>query len=228
VPLVKLSDTGCMSAKEKAALALLNLALDAEIRVSIASNGGIKPMVSLLESGTLIGQQYASIALTRLATENPDNQAQIAKRLVGLLDHEDASVVSRAAHDLQSLADEHPGAPVVIVNAGAISPLVTVLSNGKTDEGRKEAAKTLHTLANSGASNQLAIAIGLVALLGAGAHVTYPCYIHIPAQTPVIYPDTSTPPLPLFYTYTSIRSLPRHRPGSGVRHTAITLVVVWP
>ena len=76
--------------------------------------------------------------------------------------------MSRAAHDLQALAQDHPGAPVVIVNAGAISPLVTVLSNGKTDEGRSEAARTLHTLANSGAANQLAIAVGLVALLGVG------------------------------------------------------------
>ena len=81
--------------------------------------------------------------------------AQIAKRLVGLLDHDNASVVSRAAHDLQALAQDHAGAPVVIVNAGAISPLVTVLSNGKTDEGRTEAAKTLHTLANSGPANQV-------------------------------------------------------------------------
>jgi hypothetical protein len=95
-----------------------------------------------------------------------DNQSQIAKRLVGLLDHDDAGVVQRAAHDLQALAKDHPGAPVVIVNAGAIMPLVTVLSNGKTDEGRTAAAKTLHVLANSGPANQLAIAIGLVALLG--------------------------------------------------------------
>jgi len=97
-----------------------------------------------------------------------DNQSQIAKRLVGRLDHDDAGVVQRAAHDLQALAKDHPGAPVVIVNAGAIMPLVTVLSNGKTDEGRTAAAKTLHVLANSGPANQLAIAIGLVALLGAG------------------------------------------------------------
>ena len=54
------------------------------------------------------------------------------------------------------------------MSAGAISPLVTVLSNGKTDEGRQEAAKTLATLANSGSANQLAIAVGLVALLGVG------------------------------------------------------------
>jgi len=35
-----------------------------------------------------------------------DNQSQIAKRLVGLLDHDDAGVVQRAAHDLQALAKD--------------------------------------------------------------------------------------------------------------------------
>ena len=168
VPLIKLAETGPTSAKEKAVAALWHLALHPENRASIASNGGIRPLVSLLELGTTVGQQYASQGLARLAIENPENQAQIAKRLVSLLDHDDASVVSRAAHDLQSLALEHQGAPVVIVNAGAIMPLVSVLSNGKTEEGRTEAAKTLEVLANSGKANQLAIAIGLVALLGAG------------------------------------------------------------
>ena len=139
IPLVKLLETGTVSAKEKAAAALWHLALDPDNRGAIAINGGIKPLVSLLEQGTPSGRQHASAALTRLATENVDNQSQIAKRLVGLLDH-----------DLQALAKDHPGAPVVIVNAGAIMPLVTVLSNGKTDEGRTAAAKTLHVLANSG------------------------------------------------------------------------------
>ena len=167
-PLVKLCEFGTQEGKEKAAAALWHLAIDMENQAQIANNGGIKPLVSLLADGTEQAQRHASDALTRLATENSENQAQIAKRLVGLLDHDDASVVSRAAHDLQALAQDHDGAPVVIVNAGAISPLVTVLSNGKTDEGRQEAAKTLHTLANSGPANQIAIAIGLVALLGVG------------------------------------------------------------
>lgn len=167
-PLVKLADSGSEGGKEKAASALWHMALDPECQLDIASNGGIKPLVSLLAEGTARAQRHASDALTRLATSNPENQAQIAKKLVGLLDSDDAGVVSRAAHDLQALAQDHAGAPVVIVNAGAISPLVTVLSNGKTHEGRQEAAKTLQTLANSGAANQLAIAVGLVALLGVG------------------------------------------------------------
>lgn len=56
--------------------------------LDIAANGGIKPLVSLLESGTEVSQKHSSNALTRLATDNSENQAQIAKRLVGLLDHD--------------------------------------------------------------------------------------------------------------------------------------------
>ena len=167
-PLIKLADVGTPGGREKAGAALWHLALNADNQVAIASNSGINPLVKMLAEGTPQAQKHASDALTRLAIDNPENQSQIAKKLVGLLDHDDADVVSRAAHDLQALAQEHPGAPVVIVNAGAISPLVTVLSNGKTDEGRVEAAKTLQVLANSGAKNQLAIAVGLVALLGVG------------------------------------------------------------
>lgn len=107
VPLVKLSESGTSGGKEHAAAALWHLALDPENRASIASNGGIKPLVSLLENGTDIGQRHASDALTRLATENQDNQAQIAKRLVGLLDHDDGALPLTTAScvSCQSLAE---------------------------------------------------------------------------------------------------------------------------
>ena len=167
-PLVKLAEFGTAGGREKGAGALRHLAADPDNRVSIASNGGIKPLVQLLADGNEAALDHASHALTTLATGNAENQAQIAKKLVSLLDHDDANVISRAARDLQSLARDHPGAPVVIVNAGAIMPLVTVLSNGKTEQGRTEAGGTLATLASSGPENQLAIAIGLVGLLGVG------------------------------------------------------------
>ena len=170
-PLIKLCENGTPGGREKAAAAMWHLAIDNESQANIAANGGIKALVSLLAEGTITAQRHASDALTRLATENTDNQAQIAKRLVGLLDHDDATVVARAATDLQNLAKDHKQAPAVIVNAGAISPLVTVLSNGKTEEGRQEAARTLYTLADSGPTNQIAIAVGLVALLGVGTEL---------------------------------------------------------
>ena len=68
-------------------------------------------------------------ALARLAVNNPDNQAQIAKKLVGLLGASRAGAQQRAAHALWELSANNPGAPVIIVNAGAISPLVALLES---------------------------------------------------------------------------------------------------
>ena len=167
-PLIKLANVGTDGGKEKAAWALRHLAVDPDCQVAIAANRGINPLVQALAMGNDAAQVHASHALMTLAVNNPENQAQIAKQLVLLLDHDDAGVVSRAARDLQALARNNPGAPVVIVNAGAIMPLVSVLSNGKSELGRTEAAGTLAMLANSGPENQLAIAVGLVGLLGAG------------------------------------------------------------
>ena len=64
-------------------------------------------------------------------------------------------------------AANNPGSPVIIVNAGAISPLVTLLGNG-TLEVKTEAAGALMNLSLNSPSTQLAIATALVALLGAG------------------------------------------------------------
>jgi len=82
----------------------------------------------------------------------------------------------RAARALRSLAVNNPSSSTIIVNAGAISPLVTLLATGATG-AREEAKVALHTLALNAPSNQLAIATGLVALLCTGAaeaqeHVT--------------------------------------------------------
>ena len=174
-PLVKLCEHGTVEGKDKAAACLWHLAMDSELQKSIAASGGIKPLISLLAEGSDEGIHHASSALARLCIENSDNQAQISKRLVSLLDHPDPRVVTRAAHDIQSLAQSDPKAPRVIVSAGAILPLVSVLSNGQTEEGRVEASKTLYTLANSGEANQTAIAIGLVALLGVGTDLAQEC-----------------------------------------------------
>ena len=82
----------------------------------------------------------------------------------------------RAAHALRSLAVNNPSSSTIIVNAGAISPLITLLASGATG-AREEAKVALHTLALNAPSNQLAIATGLVALLSTGSaeaqeHVT--------------------------------------------------------
>ena len=175
-PLVMLLTSGSLMGKERAAGALWHLSVDTGNRMSIAKAGGIAPLVQLLDDGTLQAHIYVAEALTRLAKNNPDNQAQIAKKLVGLLSYPRAGAQQRAAHVLWELGTSNPDAPVIIVNAGAISPLVTLVSAGET-EAKKEAAGALSTLASNNLQNQLAIATGLVALLGQGSaeaqeHVT--------------------------------------------------------
>ena len=176
-PLVGLVTTGSLMGKERAAGALWHLSVDAYNRVMIAKAGGIAPLVQLLDDGTLQAHIHVAEALARLAKNNPDHQAQIAKKVVGLLGLQHRpGAQQRAAHILWELAHNDPGAPIIVVNAGAISPLVMLLSTG-VNEAKREAAGALSTLALNNPSNQLAIATGLVALLGSGSaeaqeHVT--------------------------------------------------------
>ena len=175
-PLVGLVTNGSLMGKERAAGALWHLSVDAVNRMIIAKAGGIAPLVQLLDDGTLQAQIHVAEALGRLAMNSPDNQAQIAKKLVGLIATNRPGAQQRAAHTLWELGLSNSGAPIIIVNAGAISPLVTLLSTG-VSEAKREAAGALSTLALNEPSNQLAIATGLVALLGSGSaeaqeHVT--------------------------------------------------------
>ena len=167
IPLVGLVTNGNQMGKERAASALWHLSVDTVNQVAIAKAGGIPPIVQLLDDGTVQAHEHAVAALARLSKDNPENQAQIAKKLVGLLSHQDEGAQRRSAHVLWELASNNPGAPVRIVNAGAISPLVALLGTGSI-EAKEEAVGALTCLAHNDPSNQLAIATGLVALLGAG------------------------------------------------------------
>ena len=175
-PLVKLLDqSSTTQARENAAGALWHLALDIANQIAIAKANGISPLVTILDDGTVRGHEFAALALKRLAVNNSENQAQIAKHVVALLGNPSPGPQKRAAHALMELG-KNPGAPVIIVNAGAISPLVMLLSAGVA-EVKEEAAGALSTLALNSPSTQLAIATGLVGLVGAGAadaqeHVT--------------------------------------------------------
>ena len=64
--------------------------------------------------------------LARLGNGHGDNQLQIAKHSVALLgQNQNTGAQTRAALVLRDLAAANPGSPVVIVNAGAISPVRT-------------------------------------------------------------------------------------------------------
>ena len=85
MPLVGLVTNGAPKSKERAASALWHLSVDSVNQQAISKAGGIAPIVQLLEEGTVQATIFAAGALDRLARDNADNQASIAKKLVSLL-----------------------------------------------------------------------------------------------------------------------------------------------
>ena len=155
--------------KENAASALWHLARDPESRDQIAQCNGIAPLVSLLKDGTHKAHRHASDALARLANQGRDHQSQIAKKLSTLLMPDNSTTVQqRAAHALRMLAVDNPGSHNVIVKAGAISPLVYLLSTVQDVDVKKAASDALETLIAGAGNNEAAVA-DLTILLGTGS-----------------------------------------------------------
>jgi vacuolar protein 8 len=165
--MVNLLTSGTPLAKEKAAASLWHFAIDSQSQAAIAKANGIGPIVLLLDNATKEAGIMAARSLARLSQESADMQSQIAKRLVMLMNSDNTGAQERAARALYELAKDQPSSPEVIVNAGAISPLLNLLSYGTTD-GKKESSSALASLAKNNPKNQLAICIGLVDLLGKG------------------------------------------------------------
>ena len=164
-PLVSLASTGSLQARECAAGALLHLSADLSICNSIAKAGGVSALAALLDDGPRASHDHAFGVLTRLAESADSSQTLIAKKLVSLLASESEGTQRRCAMMLTDLARKNAGAPVRIVNAGAISPLVSILSK-KAGAAVEAAIGALGCLAAHEPPNQLAIATGLVKLLG--------------------------------------------------------------
>jgi len=159
--------------KEQAASCLYHLAIDRTNQSLIAKANGITPLVALFNSVSSLDKgaeerrtfEHAANALARLAQISTESQAQIAKRLVMLLSSDKIVVQARAARALRDLAANQPESAVVILNAGALLQLVKMLSSGQV-EAQREAAGALSTLAINSRGEQVAIASGLVVILG--------------------------------------------------------------
>jgi vacuolar protein 8 len=159
--------------KEQAASCLYHLAIDRTNQSLIAKANGITPLVALFNSVSSLDKsveerrtfEHAANALARLAQISTESQAQIAKRLVMLLSSDKIVVQARAARALRDLAANQPESAVVILNAGALLQLVKMLSSGQV-EAQREAAGALSTLAINSRGEQVAIASGLVVVLG--------------------------------------------------------------
>ena len=176
VPLVTMTSSTNSRGRENAARALMHLALHPANRIAISQAHGIAPLVSILDDGTPLAQQHAADAIAQLAKDNEDNQMQSCKHLVGLITNGVDGAQRRGARVIAELAKHNPGSPVIIVNAGAISPLATLLSTG-SKEVKEEASAALSNLSLNSPSTQFAIATALVGLIGVGSadgqeHVT--------------------------------------------------------
>jgi hypothetical protein len=165
MPLIGLLTTGNPMAKERAATALMHVSSDSANGDAIIKAGGINNLCQLLNDSTAPRSHEPAMAtLAHLARNGPDGQMMIAKKLVSLLSVDSKEAKRRFAHMLRELAANNEGASVRIVNAGGISPLVSLLGTGQA-ETKQAAIGALSCLAENEASNQLAIATGLVKLI---------------------------------------------------------------
>ena len=94
-PLIALLSSGTSQARENATGALWHLALDTGNQMQIAKFNGVPSLVTVLDDGTPKAHSLAADALARLAIDSAENQAQIAKYLVGLLGNQSAGAQRR-------------------------------------------------------------------------------------------------------------------------------------
>ena len=147
------SSEECVS---NAAGALGNLAADPANQKLIVAQGGLPPLVRLIEPGSRISastKAYAAGALWNLAFRNADNKVSIASAgaippLISLLQSGSPDARSNAAAALWNLA-VNLNNQVEIGNAGAIPHLAALLSVSSMPEARDHAAGAIGNLAAS-------------------------------------------------------------------------------
>eukprot|EP00900_Chrysochromulina_parva_P027429 jgi/Chrpa1/931/Chrysochromulina_OHIO_Genome00013918-RA len=157
--LIKFVKSGTDAGKERAAVALSSLAVNADNQIAIATKGGIEPLVTLVKSGTDAGREQAAGALWYLA-RNADNQIAIATKggiapLIALVKSGTDAGKEHAAAALSNLANNADN-QTAIATKGGIEPLIALVKSG-TDAGKEHAAAALWNLADN-ADNQIAIA----------------------------------------------------------------------
>ncbi|KAG1676481.1 hypothetical protein FOA52_002301 [Chlamydomonas sp. UWO 241] len=175
---VQLGPGSSAGVQENAAGALMNLALDAGLKVTIAAAGAIPPLVQLLGSGSPPGvQEAATGVLMTLMTQNTVNQVAMAAAgaipsLVRLLGAGSPAGVQEWTLVALSCLAENADNQVTIAAAGAIPPLVQLLGSGPpADMQDNTAAALLNLAANSARTlmNLAANAGNKVTIAAAGA-----------------------------------------------------------
>nr|CAB3461559.1 unnamed protein product [Digitaria exilis] len=162
---------------KRAADAITNLAHEnSNIKTSVRMEGGIPPLVELLESQDLKVQRAAAGSLRTLAFKNDENKTQIVQcnalpTLILMLRSEDAAIHFEAVGVIGNLVHSSPNIKKEVLNAGALQPVIGLLSSSCT-ESQREAALLLGQFASADSDckdthNQAGIAYngGLLPLL---------------------------------------------------------------
>ncbi|KAK6239205.1 hypothetical protein QUC31_004674 [Theobroma cacao] len=129
----------------KAADAITNLAHEnADIKTLIRIEGGIPPLVELLEHHDVKVQRAAAGALRTLAFKNDENKNQIVEcnalpTLILMLCSEDVSIHYEAVGVIGNLVHSSPGIKKQVLLAGALQPVIGLLSSSCL-ESQREAA----------------------------------------------------------------------------------------
>ncbi|CAN6351104.1 unnamed protein product [Urochloa humidicola] len=139
---------------KRAADAITNLAHEnSNIKTSVRMEGGIPPLVELLELQDLKVQRAAAGALRTLAFKNDENKAQIVQcnalpTLILMLRSEDAAIHYEAVGVIGNLVHSSPNIKKEVLNAGALQPVIGLLSSSCT-ESQREAALLLGQFASA-------------------------------------------------------------------------------
>lgn len=145
-PRIRLS-AASKEAKDLVAAAFL-LAVNNDIQLAIAMDGGIPPLVELLVTGSTKAKEIASEVLWILS-ERDDNKVLIAKNggiapLIELLENGSEDATRNAAGALLRLA-MNEGNGVAIANQGGVDKLLALMSTG-TQVAKDNAAGALELL----------------------------------------------------------------------------------
>ncbi|XP_071721363.1 ARM REPEAT PROTEIN INTERACTING WITH ABF2-like [Rutidosis leptorrhynchoides] len=132
----------------RAADAITNLAHEnSSIKTRVRVEGGIPPLVELLEFTDVKVQRAAAGALRTLAFKNDDNKTQIVEcnalpTLILMLRSEDAAIHYEAVGVIGNLVHSSPNIKKEVLLAGALQPVIELLSSS-CSESQREAALLL-------------------------------------------------------------------------------------
>ncbi|XP_075640987.1 ARM REPEAT PROTEIN INTERACTING WITH ABF2-like [Castanea sativa] len=167
VDLLKRNKNGCNPRAvngviRRAADAITNLAHEnSVIKTFVRFEGGIPPLVELLDSTDAKVQRAAAGALRTLAFKNDENKTQIVEcnalpTLILMLWSEDATIHYEAVGVIGNLVHSSPKIKKEVLLAGALQPVIRLLSSS-CPESQREAALLLGQFAGADSDTKVHI-----------------------------------------------------------------------